>query len=464
MDAPLVRPLPFVEPLLAFQPFAGDPAAVLFDAVPGTRGRYAYLCVSPFATLCARGEETRRDGQEIGGNPFERLAELLAPFRQRAVPGLPPFQGGAAGLLGYELAPHLERLPAPWPDDLGAPDLFVGLYDVIAAFDMARGAAWIVSTGFPARGAARRARARMRADWLACRLAEVKALPPLPVAPSGGWRAEVTAATYESRVVQALELIRAGDIFQANLSQRFHAALPAALSPLALYRRLRAAAPAPFAAYAALGGDAWLLSASPERFLSLSAEGDVATCPIKGTRPRRADPARDAAEAAALLASAKDRAENLMIVDLMRNDLARVCRSGSVRVPRLCALESFATVHHLVSTVTGRLRPDRGPVDLLRAAFPGGSVTGAPKIRAMEIIHALEGVRRGPYCGALCWIGFDGAMDSSILIRGLTIGRHGVTAQAGGGIVADSEPAAEYAESRLKAAALLESLGRMAAA
>ena len=222
---------------------------------------------------------------------------------------------------------------------------------------------------------------------------------------------------------------------------------------------MRAASPAPFAAFLGLGEGAAVVSASPERFLRLGADGRVETRPIKGTRPRRADAAADAAEARALLDSAKDRAENLMIVDLLRNDIGRVCAVGSVRVPVLCGLESFASVHHLVSVVEGRLAPGRTAVDLLRACFPGGSVTGAPKVRAMEIIAELEPARRGPYCGSIAWLGADGGMDSSIIIRTLCIGASGrVAAQAGGGIVADSDPAAEHEESLTKAAALLRAL------
>ncbi|KJS44368.1 MAG: aminobenzoate synthetase, partial [Rhodospirillaceae bacterium BRH_c57] len=272
------------------------------------------------------------------------------------------------------------------------------------------------------------------------------------------WTAEQDPADAEARIRAAIAFILAGDIFQANVTQRFLATLPTGLDAFTLYRRLRTLSPAPFAACASFGG-AHLLSASPERFLRIEPGGRVETRPIKGTRPRGATPAEDAALAAELLASDKDRAENLMIVDLMRNDLARVCRVGSVAVPVLNGLETFASVHHLVSVVEGVLEDGRGPVDLLRAAFPGGSITGAPKIRAMEIINGLEPARRGLYCGTLFRLGGDGAFDSSILIRSLVVGRMGrVAAQAGGGITADSDPAAEVAEAKVKAAPLLAAL------
>jgi para-aminobenzoate synthetase component 1 len=258
-------------------------------------------------------------------------------------------------------------------------------------------------------------------------------------------------------VARAVEYIRAGDIFQANVSQRFLAEFPSGLDPFTLYRRLRRLSPAPFAAYVNAPG-LQVLSASPERFLALDREGRIETRPIKGTRRRGADPAEDARFVAELRGSEKDRAENLMIVDLLRNDLSRVAAIGSVRVPELFTLETFARVHHLVSAVEGRLAPGRTALDLLAAAFPGGSVTGAPKIRALEVIHELEPARRGPYCGALAWIGFDGAMDSSIVIRTLWLAEGMVVAQAGGGIVADSAPAAEYEETMVKAAPLLAAL------
>ncbi|WP_244439515.1 anthranilate synthase component I family protein [Azospirillum baldaniorum] len=256
-----------------------------------------------------------------------------------------------------------------------------------------------------------------------------------------------------------LEYIRAGDIYQANFTQRFLAERRDGLDSYALYRRLRAISPAPFAAYLDCGPRLRIASASPERFIRLSAAGEVETRPIKGTRPRYADPAADAAAAAELVASVKDRAENLMITDLLRNDLGRVSRVGSVRVPTLYGLESFASVHHLVSVVTARLRPGLGAVDLLRAALPGGSITGAPKIRAMQIIDELEVARRGAYCGSVAWLGFDGAMDSSIVIRTLSITPDTVIAQAGGGIVADSDPADEHEEMMVKIRAQLRALG-----
>ena len=272
------------------------------------------------------------------------------------------------------------------------------------------------------------------------------------------WRAELDRSEYEAMVAGGLDYIHAGDIFQANLTGRFLSTLPEGLSPWMLYRRLRTSSPAPFAAYLACGAGRQVLSASPERFLSLKPDGTVETRPIKGTRPRGPSRAEDRALARALVASEKDNAENLMIVDLLRNDLSRASLIGSVAVPQLCELETFANVHHLVSVVTSRLKPGHGPFHLIKAAFPGGSVTGAPKIRAMEIIRELEPARRGPYCGTVLWAGFDGAMDSSIVIRTMVVSDRRVVLQAGGGIVADSSPADEYEESLVKARSLMRCL------
>jgi para-aminobenzoate synthetase component 1 len=258
-------------------------------------------------------------------------------------------------------------------------------------------------------------------------------------------------------VQKVIDYILAGDIFEANISQRFKADLPAGLAPFDLYRRLREINPAPFAAYLNFK-DTQLASASPERFLKLSA-GYVETRPIKGTRPRGKSEEEDATLARELVASEKDWAENVMIVDLLRNDLSRVCENHSVQVPQLCGLESYPSVHHLVSVVTGRLRSGMGALDLLKAAFPGGSITGAPKLRAMEIIAELEPTRRGPYCGSVAYLGFDGALDSSIIIRSFCIRQGQVSFQAGGAVVADSVPRQEQEEVLAKAGALFRALG-----
>jgi para-aminobenzoate synthetase component 1 len=445
-----------------------------------TLGRYSFVTADPFDWLRARHRPTF--GAKV--YPFVSLQERLRLWHIEPVPGLPPFQGGAAGLFGYDLCHHIERLPHPRFDEFETPDLGVGFYDWVIAFDHMQRRAWIVSTGLPetdpllrrrralhrlqtvkrwltnsslsgigaSRDAERRSRAFPRRAWERGSNVSPHSLYPLPSFP--GVFSNFDRADYLAAARRAIEYIHAGDCFQVNLSQRLlHAAT---LEPLELYHRLRERNPAPFAGYFDLG-DFVLVSASPERFLRVE-EGRVETRPIKGTRPRGATPEEDRQQREELLHSAKDHAENVMIIDLLRNDLGRVCAYGSVQVPAVCRLESYRTVHHLVSEVVGRLRPGLGPVDLLRAAFPGGSVTGAPKVRAMEIIAELEPTARGPYCGSLGYIGFDGRMDTNILIRTFTIGRGWMQFPVGGGIVADSTPEAEYDETLHKAEGLLRAL------
>ncbi|MGI4744618.1 MAG: aminodeoxychorismate synthase component I [Janthinobacterium lividum] len=448
----IVRALAWREPEQAFEHVRDDPHLVWLDSngPVGPRSRYSYLCVDPF-------EIVELDPDE---DPFTSLANGLARWPDPVGDSGPvPFMGGAVGLLGYGLAHYLERLPRRHVDDPDVPEFWFGLFDLVLAFDRADRRCWLISTGRPEQGGERRAaRARTRADWLETRLGTV--LPDRCAAlPELVWQPDLSAEAYASMVGRGLDYIRAGDIFQANLTMRHVAARPAQLDPASVHLALRRINPAPFGAYLAWAPGRALCSSSPERFIRLEADGWLETRPIKGTRPRPPDPGRyperDAQEAAMLVSSVKDRAENLMIVDLMRNDIARVAECGSVKVPLLCELETFATVHHLVSSVTARLRPDADAVALLRATFPGGSVTGAPKIRAMEIIDELEAAARGIYCGCIAWIGFDGAMDSSIVIRTLVLTGRQVVAQAGGGIVADSVAAQEYDEMLTKVAPLL---------
>jgi para-aminobenzoate synthetase component 1 len=422
-------------------------------------GRYSFVTADAFEWYTAR--------RTASGDPIRALAARLTQLPAvAAVAGLPPFQGGAAGLFGYDLCHHIERTPRPRFDEFGTPDLAVGIYDWVAAFDHVSGDAWLISTGLPEIDLSRRRRRAAR------RLAFVRSAlrsprrtawptgPPiepavrfgLPQLP--GLESNFDRPGYLAAARRAIDYVHAGDCFQVNLSQRLlH---PATEPPLEVYGRLRRRNPAPFAAYFDLG-EFIIASASPERFLRVQ-NGAVETRPIKGTRPRGATPEEDLRRARELLASAKDRAENVMIIDLLRNDLGRVCAYGSVQVAAVCALESYRSVHHLVSEVRGTLRPELGALDLLRASFPGGSVTGAPKVRALEIIAELEPTARGPYCGAIGYIGFDGSMDTNILIRTFTIGGGWLQFPVGGGIVADSTPEEEYAETLDKAEGLLRAL------
>jgi len=452
--------LPAPAPEELFRSLLGLPHVLFFDSAlrHPTLGRYSFLTADPFEWLQVRGSRT---------DPFAVLAERLTHYGAEQVPGLPPFQGGAAGLFGYDLCHHLERLPRPRFDEFEVPDLAVGFYDWVVAFDHVEHRAWIVSSGFPETNPdRRRRRAQNKIQEIRERLAgrrrppcdrrnvDRSLLAPQHAVTIPGLTSNFTSVEYLQAVRRAIEYIHAGDCFQVNLAQRL--LYPWQKPPVELYRRLRRCNPAPFAAYLDMG-DFALASASPERFLRVE-KGEVQTCPIKGTRPRGLDRQEDEAQARELLASGKDRAENIMIVDLLRNDLGRVCQYGSVHVSAVCRLESYEYVHHLVSEVRGRLRAGLGPIDLLRAAFPGGSVTGAPKIRAMEIIAELEPTARGPYCGSLAYMGFDGSMDSSILIRTCTIGGGWVQFPVGGGIVADSDPQREYEETWHKAEGIIRAL------
>ena len=477
--APLVEELPpSLEPWDACRRLAHLPHLLFLDNALQCEsiGRYSFVTADPFALVTSRrgrfkwrnfGRITFRATDE---DPFVHLASGLSTWATRPVPGLPPFQGGAAGLFGYDLCHHLERLPRPRFDEFAAPDLCVGVYDWVVAFDHRRGRSYLFSTGQPEwvpTPRLRRALERLRyVRKLLRRSAPVPPAAPrlnrnkvsaeclFPLPPFAGVFSNFTAAGYVSAVRRAIEYVHAGDCYQVNLSQRLlHAAT---IPPLELYGRLRERNAAPFAGYFDLG-DFVIASASPERFLRVE-DDEVETRPIKGTRPRGSTPEEDRRRAEELLRSSKDRAENVMIIDLLRNDLGRVCAYGSVRVPHVCRLESYRYVHHLVSEVRGQLREGLGAIDLLRAAFPGGSVTGAPKIRAMEIIAELEPTARGPYCGSLGYVGFDGTMDTNLLIRTFTVGKGWVQFPVGGGVVADSDPEAEYAETLHKAEGLLRAL------
>ncbi len=432
---------------------------LLESAQTGPMGQWSFVTGDPWLLLWHRAGQTylhtvaSGDTRSWAGDPFHALQQLLARYHWEPSAALPtPFPAGVAGYFGYDLRHWVERL-APAPDDIGIPECVLGFYHGVLTCDHATGQ--IIATVCGAQAQAGAAQAAWepvlaRAD----RGAEPE---PAPVERVAAERVQRTfgPAGYEAAVATVHEHIAGGDIYQANLSQRF--AVPTPGDPWQLYRRLRAANPAPFAAYLPLG-EATIVSASPERFLHVSGS-HVSTRPIKGTRPRGTTPARDRELAAELQASAKDRAENVMIVDLLRNDLGRVCATGSVRVPELLALETHPTVHHLVSTVVGDLAPGRDRVDLLRACWPGGSITGAPKIRAMAIITALEPFARSIYCGSIGYLSHTGQMDTSIVIRTALVRAGQAYVWAGGGIVADSDPAAEYAETLDKAAALLRALG-----
>jgi para-aminobenzoate synthetase component I len=438
----------------------------------GALGRWSFAGAEPWAIVRAFGDvveiETLRAVRE--DLPLGRSAlpgGALAPFRTLLAPqavacGAPvPFAGGAVGWLGYELAHALEPRLAPPPDDPDAlPDVALLLVDRVVALEHATGRRFACALGFAQDAASARARAEAAADaWSA----DLAAPPPPPRAAGPRRAARVASAPrlsldapeHAKAVAEIQERIEAGDAYQANLTHRFE--LPWAGDPWDLYCTLRASNPAPFAAWLSLPEVA-VCGASPERFLRLEPDRRVESRPIKGTRPRGADPASDAALARELARSEKDAAENVMIVDLVRHDLGRVCETGSVAVPALREVESFATVHHLVSEVTGRLRADQSLADLLRAVFPPGSMTGAPKLAAMQILAGLEPVRRGVYSGALGWFDVRGGCDLAVVIRTALVARGRARVHSGGAIVADSRAADEWRESHDKARAVLEAV------
>ena len=405
--------LPWAEPFTAALALRHEPGLVLLESIPGfgALGRRSYLAARPAEVA-------------TGGMPaVERLGNAWW-----------------AGWLSHDLGREIETLPLEALDDLGLPPVALGRYDAWLEWDHERGTVQLHGDG--------------DASHLLHALAHPS--PEEPVhEPLDGWETSLPREDYERKVRRAIDYIRAGDVFQVNLSQRLRAQWNG--DPFALYARLRHTSPAPFMALARLGG-ADVISASPERFLSRRGN-HIETRPIKGTRPRRADAAEDRRQALALRSSAKDRAENVMIVDLARNDLGRVATFGTVAPTELFRLESHPGVHHLVSAVEARLRPDVSVADIVRATFPPGSVTGAPKIRALEIIEELEPVRRGPYCGAIGCFAPGGDLDLSVAIRTFIATAGRLHLHVGGAVVADSDPAAEWRETMHKAARLLEAAG-----
>jgi para-aminobenzoate synthetase component 1 len=483
---PLVEPLePSLDAIDVFRRFAALPHVVFFDSAMRhpTLGRYSFVAADPVEWLSVAADGTDAFGKllEETDNCGLRIADCGLssaknnPQSARSLPaaaGNPKFLGGWAGMFGYELARSLESIPAAAIDEFQLPAFAIGLYDVVAAFNHREQKAWLISQGIPERDPqARRERAATRLAQFRevlsgattsgnhCArpshvLSASELAPQFSVESNNALTSNFSAEGYRQAIRRAIDYIHAGDIFQVNLSQRLlHAA--DASSP-ELYLRLRQRNPAPFAGYLD-GGDWQIASASPERFIKVE-NGHVETRPIKGTRGRSRRPEADMFSGAELRASEKDRAENVMIVDLLRNDLSRTCRPESVHVSQLCGLETYEYVQHLVSVVEGNLRDDRTPLDLLCTSFPGGSVTGAPKIRAMQIIAELEPTVRGAYCGSLGYIGLDGQMDTSILIRTVIAARGWWQLPVGGAIVAQSNPRDEYDETWHKAAGLLKAL------
>jgi para-aminobenzoate synthetase component 1 len=457
-----------LSPLGAFERFSGGEFGFFLDSGmdPGKLGRYSFIGNKPFIVVSSRVSDitvTRGKATEcLIGNPFDVLGNLLETYRLDETPLPVPFSGGAVGYLSYDLCHFIERLPTTAVDDLQLPECYFGFYDVVLAFDNLDKKVFIISTGFPETDETLRVkRAKERLEEMKAMLAggcpESSGISPSSGTVSGRpvLRGGFTHREYVEAVEKCRRYIIDGDIFEVNLSQRFETELN--IHPYELYKQLRLINPAPFAAYLGFD-DVTVVSASPERFLRL--RGDlVETRPIKGTRPRGKTPQEDEANSAELVSSVKDRAENIMIVDLERNDLGRVCRYGTVKVTELAILETFPTVFHLTSTVTGRLVEGKNGIDLLKATFPGGSITGAPKVRSMEIIDELEPTRRSVYTGGIGYLGFNGDLDLNIVIRTFIIKGNKAYFQAGGAVVYDSDPESEYRETLDKVRALMDALG-----
>jgi len=442
---------------------------------PQRLGRYSFLGSEPFLVMSSRGSEITlirgRNREVQNGNPFDAIGKLLEIYKLDHCSAPVPFLGGAVGYFSYDLCHFIERLPSTSMDDLKLPESYFAFYDTIVAFDHLERKAYLVATGFPEMEEGQRLRrARMRLEemkgWFySASSSQEASLLRMGRSGEDGFqpaqenkeitlKSNFTPEGYIKAVSRVREYIAAGDVFQVNLSQRFEADLK--IPPYELYKRLRVVNPAPFASYINFPGVA-IVSASPERFLKVQSDL-VETRPVKGTRPRGRDSVEDEYLAQELTHSAKDHAENIMIVDLERNDLGRVCHYGTVKVTELAILESFPTVFHLTSTIVGRLRRGKSNMGLLKATFPGGSITGAPKVRAMEIIDELEPTKRNVYTGSIGYLSFNEDMDINIVIRTFLVKEGKAYFQVGGGIIYDSDAEAEYIETLDKAKALIQAL------
>ena len=431
MITPQWLELPWREPVAVARQLAaenGERGLIWLDGDGSELGQRVTIASTPREIICCRG----LPGDANARDPFAALHQL-GP-------------GHWTGWLSYEAAAWCEP-GNPWSSDAMA-SLWIARHDPVLNFDLRRRELWVVGTD-------PQAMEELAAGLAACQTSEFDRGPAIPL---GSWTHHTDARSFADGVRHIRRLIADGDLFQANLTACCSTTWPADGSALELFQRIRQRCPAPFAGLVIADNEEALLSSSPERFLQVDSAGRVQTRPIKGTRPRHPEPEQDADLAAELVSSDKDRAENVMIVDLLRNDLGRVCIPGSIEVPQLVGLESYASVHHLTSVVEGQLRQNLSWVDLLQACWPGGSISGAPKLRACQRLHELEPTSRGPYCGSLIRVDWDGRFDSNILIRSLM--RNGITlrAHAGCGIVADSDPDGEAEELMWKLQPLLEAL------
>ena len=439
---PLAQEIAYLEPALYAARLRQQSQLTLLESVMRHEhlGRYSFLACDPSEVLRVEAGKALVNGVPIDQDPFSFLQDKLASNERLTLPGLPPFQGGYAGYVAYDFGWNMVAAKRPPQFRPLCPDMVFNRYDTLVAFDHMQERAWIIGPDSKS-------------------IASLDALlkghsPALGSAVISDWTSNFSKLTYEKAMQRTVDYILAGDIFQANFTQCFSAKVPHDFEAFAYYNSLRQKNPATFASYLHYG-DVQIVSSSPERLVNSNGT-KVQARPIKGTRRRDANPAQDAALVGQLMASRKDRAENVMIVDLLRNDLSRIAKLGSVKVPVLCGLESYANVHHLVSVVEAELREGLNTIDLFKVVFPGGSITGAPKIRAMEIIAELEGQARGVYCGSIGYFGFNQSSDFNIAIRTALFSDTTAYVQGGGGITARSEPAAEYEESLTKVSRLME--------
>lgn len=465
-------PLSGLTPLITFERIRSRRYSFLLESASGmnqtvhARGpaktvRYSFIGTDPFLIFKSKGKEIEiiknRKRTIIHDSPLKKLKEILVQYRIDRIDGLPPFLGGAIGILNYDFVHHFERLPRTTINDLNLPDAHFIFIDTLIAFDHYLNKAWIITN--PSLRDEDYEDTILRIEEIIERLSYPFPLPlyewekrPIKI------RHEMKKEEYESIVKKAKEYIAAGDIFQANLSQRLSAEI-GDLDPWRLYRILRDINPSPFAAFLEFD-DYHIVSSSPERLIKVEG-GIVETRPIAGTRPRGKDPEGDREMRIELLLNEKERAEHIMLIDLERNDLGRVCDYGSIEVDELMVTEDYSHVIHIVSNIRGRLAPGKDCFDVIRAAFPGGTITGVPKVRCMEIIDELEPVARGPYTGSIGYISFTGDMDLNIVIRTFVIKDGIAYVQVGAGIVADSDPEREYYETLHKAEALIKTIERI---
>ncbi|MEI6573876.1 MAG: aminodeoxychorismate synthase component I [Alphaproteobacteria bacterium] len=454
---PLMREIAPITPANALRAFEGLPCLAFLDSGsnPSELARWSFVAADPFARFEIRNGQAFWQNEPIAGDALTLFKDKVSGFTLDPLKDGPPLTSGAIGFLAYELGSHFESIPSMPKSRENEAELSFGFYDVVFAHDALTKKSFLISSGFPELDERRRlSRAQERIQLFEDKLnTPPRALKNNP--PVKDWHSNFTKDDYETAVSEVIDAILRGDIFQANLSHCFTASRPPYYNPLAFYLALRAVSPAPFGAYIE-GETITYASNSPERYVKLEPNGMIEARPIKGTARRSSDPTEDRALAHTLLESEKDRAENIMIVDLLRNDLSRVAKTGSVRVPTLCGLETYANVHHLVSVIEATLKPEHDLFDLIRATFPGGSITGAPKIKAMDVIATQEKTPRGVYCGAMGYISFDGTMDLNIAIRTATFTQDEIRFSAGGGITALSDPESEYRETLVKAERLFK--------